>query len=239
VPGDVLRNLNAGLDETVNLMEVIAVDHQSLMRVVFPGLPCEIASLRSPRLLDRMTTGGSLLLAAYGSRLWAISSSFRSDVVRGWAAMAVGKVPGIALCERLDLARSFAADSHFAVREWAWLGVRNHIVERPLEAVNALHSWVQDDSCNVRRFASEATRPIGVWSKHIPLLKEEPRHALPLLNGLRDDSSRYVRLSLGNWLNDASRSRPEWVSDVCRTWARDGRSIDVCHRGMRTIRHTA
>jgi 3-methyladenine DNA glycosylase AlkC len=43
-------------------------------------------------------------------------------------------------------------------------------------------------------------------------LKQSPEMGRPILDRVLHDPSRYVQLSCGNWLNDAAKSRPEWVT---------------------------
>jgi 3-methyladenine DNA glycosylase AlkC len=235
VPRVVLDQLERGDIETVNLMEQIALDMKALAKNLFNR---EHPKLGSPRLLERMSAGGKLVLETHGRAVFDDAIAWTSDTARGWAAMAVGLAPRLELDERLLLARRFAADAHFAVREWAWIGVRGHVCVEPLAAVRLLEGDTVHESPYLRRFASELTRPIGVWSRHIPLLKREPWHGLPILEPLASDGHRYVSNSVGNWLNDASRTQPEWVVQVSASWL--SRYGDDCarttSRGTRTIR---
>jgi 3-methyladenine DNA glycosylase AlkC len=221
---------------TRTLMELIAVDQPALFASLLPRLAPQKHLLGSPRLLERMASGGRILWQTFGDELWSQSDAWASDVARGWAAMAVGCVPALQLRSRLRLARKFAIDPHWSVREWAWLGVRDHIVDAPLSALRHLTPWANSRSPYVRRFASESTRPIGVWSKHIRAFRVDPSPALPLLSELCDDPSRYVRLSVGNWLNDASKTNPNWVASVCLGWPNTPSCDHIRRRAMRTMK---
>src|SRR6266852_4971082 len=159
-------------------MELIAVDQPRLFALLLPRLARKKRLLGSPRMLQRLVAGGRIIWDTLGDDLWLQCDDWTSDVARGWAAMAVGCVPLLPLRSRLRLARKFAIDPHWAVREWAWLGVRDHIVDAPLSALTNLTPWANSRSPFVRRFASESTRPIGVWSKHIRAFRVDPSPAL-------------------------------------------------------------
>jgi len=130
----------------------------------------------------------------------------------------------------------FADDRHFAVREWAWLSLRPHVIGELQAALAQLPEWSADSSHNVRRFASEVTRPRGVWSGHIPELKAAPHLGMPVIEPLFADPSRYVQDSVGNWLNDASRTQPAWVLGVCDGMATESQATErIRLRALRTI----
>ncbi|HEY4391330.1 MAG TPA: DNA alkylation repair protein [Paenibacillus sp.] len=153
-------------------------------------------------------------------------STHRSDSVRCWAAYIIG-LDELTLDQKLQRIRLFAADEHFGVREIAWMAIREHVTQELKEAIRMLADWVHDDNANIRRFAIEVTRPHGVWAKHITALKENPGLALPLLDIVKSDPSKYVQDSVGNWLNDAAKSRPEWVVLICQTWEEQSRTRET------------
>jgi 3-methyladenine DNA glycosylase AlkC len=219
-------------------MEQIALDMGTLLGNALPTLTEHRGRLRIGGLVTKMRTGGQVLFEGLGEDAWSVASKSESDSVRGWGAMAIGHAPGLDLDERLRLIRPYADDAHFAVREWAWLSLRPHIAMEPRTAIHKLGPWTSEESDRLRRFATEASRPRGVWSAHISLLKAEPELGLPLLLPLKSDPSRYVQDSVANWLNDASKSQSEWVEQLCRAWlanASDHATIRICRRGMRSI----
>lgn len=152
--------------------------------------------------------------------------------------MAVARIPEMTVAERLSAIQPFADDPHFAVREWAWLSVRSHVIANVAEWIAELTPWTVHQSERLRRFASEVTRSRGVWSAHINELKRDPAAGLPILEPLQDDPSRYVQDSVGNWLNDAAKSRPRWVQSTCEKWTstEPGPGTHrICRRGLRNI----
>ena len=242
IPADVLEELNAGTRSSANLAEGLAVDAGVLMRAAFPeidpalSLPLSGGGLS---ITKRMEAGGRILLDQLGLARLEEIITHESDTVRGWGCYLIGLAPALSLAERFDLARPLADDSHFGVREWVWMPLRSHIAADLRRAIKLLEPWVHEESPCLRRFATEATRPCGVWTNQLTELKEEPRLGLPLLKPLRADPEKYVQDSVSNWLNDAAKSQPAWVRDLIEGWAdgcEDRHTLRICRRAVRSIR---
>ena len=241
VPNDVLAQLNAGTLTTATLAEGLALDFAVLMQNVAPEISAEaVTQLQDAGgILKKMRLAGELLLATYGEVTVERFSAHPSDTVRGWAAYTLALVPALTLAERLRLIRPLADDPHFGVREWAWLAMRPRIAAHLTEAIPLLTQWHKEESANLRRFAVEITRPRGVWCAHIPELKIKPQVGLPLLEPMRADPTKYVQDSVSNWLNDAAKSQPSWVQDVCRRWRQESdapATLRICKRALRSVK---
>ncbi|WP_269504744.1 DNA alkylation repair protein [Burkholderia sp. IMCC1007] len=237
------------------MTECLAVDQAALAAAVLPSMGLDVA-LDSVLIAQKKVAskGISHQMAAIGSAIGdaVLNMPARkatvardglrhhiSDTVRSWAAFAVTRAAAdLGLRARLDAVRPYAADSHFGVREWAWIAVRPYVATDVQGAIFILHAWTASPDPNVRRFASESIRPRGVWCEHIPLLKTHPEIAESLLEALKADDARYVQDSVANWLNDASKTSPEWVLELCERWGRDciPATDRIVSRALRTLR---
>lgn len=248
IPPEVLEALNEGLVPTVNLNEFLALDLPRLARNVAGQIGLDtsherisdtLAMLGAFRPVKRHEHVARALydLAEVRPDRDAIAhalATHTSDVARSWAAQWIA-FSGMSLPDKLASVRRFAADAHFAVRETAW-AVRDEIAGAVDEAVALLKPWALDVDPNIRRFASEATRPRGVWCAQVEALKAQPWRALPVIEPLKADPSRYVQNSVANWLNDASKSQPEWVDSLCRRWASESHAAETSYIVRRACR---
>lgn len=234
----VLAELNAGTAETLTLPETLAIDFAALMAATCPDVdPAPLRDAAAEGVTRRMALAARLVLEARGGAAVVDLASHASDTVRGWAAYAIGLLPHLTLEERLVMIRPLADDTHFGVREWAWLGIRSAVAAEPLRALDLLVPWTQEGSPYLRRFASEATRPRGVWCAHIAALRADPAPALAVLEPLRADPERYVQDSVANWLNDSGKDHPDWVRALCIRWGDEGGKATayIVKRAMRNL----
>lgn len=253
VPRDVREALDAGLLETKTLVEWLSIDVARLLAAALPEVGLERESgaivaawshLSAAGVTRRVRGAGEALesgLRGHPRRAKILDrlASHASDMVRAFACYAFGAEERPGLEERIAAARRFAADAAMSVRECAWDAIRPHLVRDLPRAIRLLGPWVRDPDANVRRCAVEATRPRGVWTAHVEALKRDPEPARPLLEPVRSDPSLYVRNAVGNWLNDASKSRADWVRALCDRWTAESSTPEtaaIVKRGLRTLR---
>ena len=235
-----LALLNDGSVASATLTEGLAIDFAQLLAAAAPAIGAARIELMRAQAGDgitkRMALAAQLLLESNADL--APLQAHPSDTVRGWVCFAIAAQIGLSLPQRLAAMRPLADDGHFGVREWAWLALRPQLAGNLDEAIALLAPWTADPSERVRRFACEALRPRGVWCAHIARLKEQPQLALPLLQSLRADPAIYVQDSVANWLNDAAKSRPDWVRSLCAQWLAESPASAterICKRAQRSL----
>lgn len=243
IPPDIRAGLNNGTVETKTLSEGLAIDFRLLLKAALPSskpLPDAAELASTVGITRRMAFVGGWLVREFGMKQWEHFAQHPSDTVRGWAAYMLGGAD-LSLPRQLHLVQRLADDGHSGVREWAWLALRPAVAADLETALGKLVPWTRHKSANVRRYASEMTRPRGVWCSHLGALKQVPEMGRPILDPLRSDCSKYVQDSVANWLNDASKSQPAWVEAVCAEWLADSETAEtkrICRRALRTIRRS-
>jgi 3-methyladenine DNA glycosylase AlkC len=248
---DIMQQLNSGKIESANLVEWLAIDQKILLENVLsewektaylsPILK-GIDALKKPTITTiNEAIGVGLLhqiMVNKDAELLQKMAQHPADAVRCWATYIVGKNPQLTIVEMLEKIQPFAADTHFGVREIAWMAVRPFMTKNLAECLTILAKWTNSENENIRRFASESTRPRGVWCAHIDVLKENPAFALPILESLKSDKAKYVQDSVGNWLNDASKTQPDFVSEICEEWGKNSPTKEtnyIIKKALRTM----
>ncbi len=247
IPKEVIHLLNSGKIETVNLTEWLAVDQLLLLRELLKALKLEkefihfekaVEEQKKPTSNSNTKVIGSLL----GERMNKMNvlnalKTHSSDIVRNWVCWAIAsqlEEPKKLLKEM----KAFAADTHFGVREVVIFASKDKLAKHLIESIKILQEWTSSEEENVRRFVAEVLRPTGVWTKKIDELHAKPELGMALLEPLKSDSSKYVQNSVANWLNDASKSKPNWVEKTCKQWLKTSKTKETAYivkRAMRTI----
>lgn len=231
IPKEILRKLNKGEIYTANLVEWLAVNQIELLQHFlkandrthyFKPINTDINNLKQQSVNTiGVAIGEGLCTAAYLNKdleLIDLLTKHTSDITRGWGAYAIGRDTNLTLAKMLNQIMPLAADDHYSVRELAWMAARPAIANELTKALPVLEKWSLNKDKNIRRFASEVTRPRGVWCAHIAALKKQPELAENILQNLIIDEEKYVKDSIGNWLNDASKTRPDFTIYFCNKW---------------------
>jgi 3-methyladenine DNA glycosylase AlkC len=251
IPAEIMLQLNRGEIETANLVEWLAVNQRLLLQNLLQQLDrnqyynsiiYDIDALKKQTVNTINEAIGVGLFkniqSNNDSEIFSKLANHASDSVRCWATYIIGFDENLSVSEKLSQIQPFAADAHFGVREIAWLATRKSISDNLNESLAILSKWTTHSDENIRRFASESTRPRGVWCAHIEVLKQNPELALSILEPLKSDESKYVQNSVANWLNDASKTKPEFVIDICKRWKQESNSKETAYiisRALRTL----
>jgi 3-methyladenine DNA glycosylase AlkC len=252
IPEQILVQLHAGAIETVNLVEWLAIDQKKLLETLLKNtkrlhylnpIITHIEGLKKQTVTTINHAIGTRLLEQTilhkDKDLFSLMAKHPSDSIRCWSTYFIGNDATLTMVPMLKGIQAFAADTHFGVREIAWMAVRPSIAQNLIESIAILSKWTMHKDANIRRFASEATRPRGVWCAHIGALKQNPALGLPILEPLKTDAVKYVQDSVANWLNDASKTQPQFVKDICKKWAKESKTKETAYiikRALRSMR---
>jgi len=114
--------------------------------------------------------------------------------------------------------------------------VRPFIIKYPKEMMKQMLIWSKHEHWGVRRLSSEGCRPRLPWAMALPSLKKNPAPIIPILENLKNDVSRFVRLSVANNLNDIAKDNPETVINLLKKWQGKSENINwVIKHGSRTL----
>lgn len=134
-----------------------------------------------------------------------------------WAAITFIELFGIEHFE--ESVRGMKALTRYSSAESTVRPFMNCYLDRMM---TVLHEWAEDTDDHVRRLAAEGSRPRGVWIAHIDAFKKDPSPVIALLEKLKADRSKYVRIAVANNLNDISKDHPDIAIKTALRWKQDG-----------------
>ncbi|MDU2353987.1 MAG: DNA alkylation repair protein [Anaerococcus sp.] len=94
------------------------------------------------------------------------------------------------------------------------------------KALPVIDEWLKNNNPNTRRAVTEGLR---IWTSR-PYFKENPNEAIERLVNLKEDSSEYVRKSVGNALRDISKKFPELIKNELISWNLQSKEINQVYK---------
>lgn len=129
--------------------------------------------------------------------------------------------------------KAFEMTTQFISCEFA---VRPFLLRYGQQMIDEMEQWSLHKSAQVRRLASEGSRPRLPWAMAIPALKKDPAPLLPILENLKNDPSESVRRSVANNLNDIAKDHPDVVVGIAAKWRGISKETDaIIKHGSRTL----
>lgn len=92
------------------------------------------------------------------------------------------------------------------------------------KTLRVMKNWSKNSNKHVRRLSSEGCRPRLPWAKKLNRLIENPLPIVPILNNLKDDTSKYVQKSVANCINDILKDNREIGMQIIEDWKGDNLS---------------
>ncbi len=94
------------------------------------------------------------------------------------------------------------------------------------KALPIIDEWLKSNHPNTRRAVTEGLR---IWTSR-PYFKENPNEAIERIADLKEDTSEYVRKSVGNALRDISKKFPELIKNELYSWSLDSKEMKQVYK---------
>ena len=94
------------------------------------------------------------------------------------------------------------------------------------KALPIIDEWLKNNNPNTRRAVIEGLR---IWTSR-PYFKDNPNEAIRRIAALKEDTSEYVRKSVGNALRDISKKNPELIKAELNNWKLENKEINQVYK---------
>lgn len=113
---------------------------------------------------------------------------------------------------------SMEAIAKITKRNTGEYAVRPYLEKFPEQTLQVMQAWSNDGNKHVRRLSSEGVRPRLPWASKLNLFVQDPTPVFPILDNLKDDSSKYVQKSVANCINDVLKDNHEIGKSWIEGW---------------------
>ena len=117
-----------------------------------------------------------------------------------------------------DFELSMNAIEEITKRNTGEYAIRPFLETHPKRTLLKMKSWSKNANKHVRRLSSEGMRPRLPWAKKMDIFIKNPKPLLPILNNLKDDTSKYVQKSVANCINDILKDNLAIGMQLIETW---------------------
>ncbi len=241
IPAERRQALNTGRVPATHLAECLAVDFAALLQVAAPALaPEALQRMRDASgkgITLRMALAAQLLREA-GQGAPALWQHHSSDTVRGWACYLIGSDARATLAGKLQQMRTLADDPHSVCangRGWhyARTSLPHHC--RRWSTCNRGHRNIAVPA-PLRLRSTASARCLGHAYRTV--------QAAPgtCIRAAGSTGRRSGTLCAGfgrNWLNDAGKTQPQWLRQLCTRWQHERHSdanAYIRKRALRSLR---
>ena len=94
------------------------------------------------------------------------------------------------------------------------------------KALPIIDEWLENNNPNTRRAVTEGLR---IWTSR-PYFKDNPNEAIRRIANLKEDTSEYVRKSVGNALRDISKKFPGLIKAELNNWKLGSKEINQVYK---------
>ena len=94
------------------------------------------------------------------------------------------------------------------------------------KALPVIDEWLRSNNPNTRRAVTEGLR---IWTSR-SYFKDNPIEAVRRISDLKEDTSEYVRKSVGNALRDISKKFPELIKIELSSWKLESKEIKQVYK---------
>jgi len=94
------------------------------------------------------------------------------------------------------------------------------------KALPVIDEWLRSNNPNTRRAVTEGLR---IWTSR-SYFKDNPIEAVRRISDLKEDTSEYVRKSVGNALRDISKKFPELIKMELSSWKLESKEIKQVYK---------
>lgn len=119
----------------------------------------------------------------------------------------------------MDFDLSMNAIQEITKRNTGEYTIRPYLETYPERTLKIMETWSVDKNKHVRRLSSEGVRPRLPWATKLDIFIKDPAPILPILENLKDDTSKYVQTSVANCINDILKDNPETAKALVADWA--------------------